>query len=296
MILDAENPDSTDVAVVVTGSYNFSNNAEVNNDENLIIIYSDEIGAQYAADFFGARARAREEAEAPAPEVDTDIWYNVYSIRDGAQFEIEVLPGFGYPVRLLGVDIPSIYAGTDSSYYYSGAAAEYLRNLLEGRKVKLKGVGELSPESRYGAYRAYVEIDFDGKELPLNKIMLEKGYGTYAVYFNQDSDSIDAFKFYELNAREEGAGMWRNSSKVGTRVARVSELSKADAVEVVYPININTADQATLELLPGIGETYARRIIEYREQNGGFKSVDELINIKGIGQKRFEQLRPVVTL
>ncbi len=296
LVIDTENPNSDDVAVVVTGSYNFSNNAEVNNDENLLIIYSNEIAAQYAADFAGVMSRAKGESFAPAPSISKDTWYPIYSIRDGRQFEIEILPGFGYPVQLLGVDIPSLYAGADSSDYFSGAAVDYLRNLIEGRKVRLSGPGNKLPESRYGSFRAYVEIDFDGKVISLNKKMLQNGYGSFSDYFSQHPDSVASFKEYQASAEAGQKGYWKSPKKIGTKVSRQKEVSKGNTVEVVYPININTADQATLELLPGIGETYAKRIIEYREENGGFKSVEELIRINGIGEKRLEQLRPVVTI
>lgn len=61
-------------------------------------------------------------------------------------------------------------------------------------------------------------------------------------------------------------------------------------------VNVNTADAATLDTLPGIGEVLAGRIIEYREQNGPFATVDELINVSGIGEVTLEELRPLVVV
>ena len=61
-------------------------------------------------------------------------------------------------------------------------------------------------------------------------------------------------------------------------------------------ININTASQTQLERLPRVGPSTAKKIIEYRREHGGFRTVDELLEIRGIGPKTMEQLRPFVTL
>ena len=61
-------------------------------------------------------------------------------------------------------------------------------------------------------------------------------------------------------------------------------------------ININTADSETLQELPNIGPTKAQAIIEYRNQNGSFKSIDEIKNVKGIGDKTFEQLKDLICI
>lgn len=66
--------------------------------------------------------------------------------------------------------------------------------------------------------------------------------------------------------------------------------------EPIQQININTATIEELETLPGIGSSYAQRIIEYRETNGGFNSVDELVKVRGIGEKTLEKLKPYIKL
>lgn len=56
-------------------------------------------------------------------------------------------------------------------------------------------------------------------------------------------------------------------------------------------IDINKAGADELQTLPGIGEAYAGRIIQYREQNGSFKSIYDITNVKGIGEKTFEKIK-----
>lgn len=60
------------------------------------------------------------------------------------------------------------------------------------------------------------------------------------------------------------------------------------------PIDLNKATQAQLEVLPGVGPKMAERILAYRTENGGFKSVDQLDEVKGIGEKRMATLKPLV--
>ena len=61
-------------------------------------------------------------------------------------------------------------------------------------------------------------------------------------------------------------------------------------------VNLNTATAAQIATLPGVGEKAAARIIEYREKNGGFKKIEELMNVKGIGEKSFLKLKPLITV
>ena len=59
-------------------------------------------------------------------------------------------------------------------------------------------------------------------------------------------------------------------------------------------VNINTADAAQLALLPRVGPSIAQRIVEYRKQNGPFKKPEDLMLVRGIGDKTYELLKPYI--
>jgi comEA protein len=59
-------------------------------------------------------------------------------------------------------------------------------------------------------------------------------------------------------------------------------------------VDLNTANWAELDLLPYIGPTLSKRIVEYREKNGKFKEVDDLLKVNGIGKKTLEKIRDCV--
>jgi len=61
--------------------------------------------------------------------------------------------------------------------------------------------------------------------------------------------------------------------------------------EAVFPLDLNSASISELIQIPGIGMVYAERIIQYRYEKGGFKSIDELVNVKGIGGKKLQKMR-----
>lgn len=65
---------------------------------------------------------------------------------------------------------------------------------------------------------------------------------------------------------------------------------------VSHLTNINSATKIELMELPGIGESYAERIIEYRESNGPFGSINEIMNVSGIGESKFEKLKFLITV
>lgn len=59
-------------------------------------------------------------------------------------------------------------------------------------------------------------------------------------------------------------------------------------------VNINTADTEALTALPGIGDVLAERIVAYRTENGSFEAIEDIMNVSGIGQKKFEAISELI--
>ena len=87
----------------------------------------------------------------------------------------------------------------------------------------------------------------------------------------------------------------KSSPSTSSNPSRETEKKPAEP-KVTFPVNINTASKRELDALPGIGEVLAQRILDYRKANGSFQSVDELVKVKGIGEKTLEKLRPYATV
>ena len=114
------------------------------------------------------------------------------------------------------------------------------------------------------------------KEADLNQInlayILEDGQ---KIYIPNKNEKIDEDEYI---TEGNGNNIGNNNSKEGEKV------------------NINEAMQTELEELPGIGPSLASRIIEYREQNGDFKKIEELQNVKGIGDAKYNDIKDKVTV
>lgn len=114
------------------------------------------------------------------------------------------------------------------------------------------------------------------KEADLNQInlayILEDGQ---KIYIPNKNEKIDEDEYI---TEGNGNNIGNNSQKEGEKV------------------NINEAMQTELEELPGIGPSLASRIIEYREQNGDFKKIEELQNVKGIGDAKYNDIKDKVTV
>lgn len=69
-----------------------------------------------------------------------------------------------------------------------------------------------------------------------------------------------------------------------------------ETIAVSFPISINQAEKEEFMALPGIGDVLAERIVAYREKNGSFSAMEELLNVEGIGKKRLEEIMDFITL
>ena len=106
-----------------------------------------------------------------------------------------------------------------------------------------------------------------------------------------DTDAGERWFCTEREAQEAG---WR-APKAQDKPTPTPDASGAPAGCKAI-VNINTADVDELKTLPGIGDTLAQRIANYRSANGHFTTVDELHAVQGIGEKTIEKVKPCVIL
>jgi len=128
---------------------------------------------------------------------------------------------------------------------------------------------------------------------------LEKVFRERSEIRQQERDAImarytpvEAISAGEIDVSTDSEVMSRSESAVNSPEPEES----AHAVSDTTRININEADLEELQQLPGIGPAYARRILEWREENGKFINADQLLEIRGIGPVRLEKIRPLIVL
>ena len=118
--------------------------------------------------------------------------------------------------------------------------------------------------------------------------VLTDGEKVYIPAAGEDADSLSGQASAGASSAGRGSGGTQSDSAAGS-AAEASGISGG-------LININTADAVLLQQLTGVGPVTAQKIVDYREQNGKFSSVDELKNVSGIGEKTFEKMQFDVTI
>ena len=86
------------------------------------------------------------------------------------------------------------------------------------------------------------------------------------------------------------------AADVSVSVVATPETAAATALQVTYPLNLNTATAEELATIDGVGEVRAAAIIEYRDYLGGYTSAEQIMDIKGFSEALYEQIAPYVTV
>ena len=127
------------------------------------------------------------------------------------------------------------------------------------------------------------------------------------LYIPTEAEAADILREHALRSmaggqaadagRSPGAGAGAaGTGAVGTGAVGTGAAGGVDSGSGGAPrVNLNQADSLQLQTLPGIGEKTAEKILQYREQHGGFRSTEELKNVSGIKEKSFERIRDLVT-
>lgn len=124
----------------------------------------------------------------------------------------------------------------------------------------------------------------------------------------EDADSDNINMVYSLNEnvmlyikskKDESDGLGKGAVLVSDSGAGAEVIGKGEeaaAEDRIVPVNINTAGIEELDTLPGIGEATARDIIAYRDKNGGFRTVEDIMKVPRIKENRFESIKDYITV
>lgn len=145
--------------------------------------------------------------------------------------------------------------------------------------------------SVYGGDAAYPVREVKS---PANIYVEVEDKGSAAVHVLKTPSEANEFRAeYEID-KEIGNGL--KLFLTDGSVDGYGRISGLRSISLGAPVGLNSAGASDLAALPGIGEELAGRIISYREENGGFTSVSELIEVKGIGDKKFAGILGLVSL
>ena len=112
------------------------------------------------------------------------------------------------------------------------------------------------------------------------------------AYIVEDGQKI--FIPYKTDIEEQEEEIPFVSIDAGKEVITDTEVNNSNGSKL--KVNINKASQADLQLLPGIGESTALKIIEHREKNGKFASIEEIKNVSGIGDAKYENIKDYIII
>jgi len=124
-----------------------------------------------------------------------------------------------------------------------------------------------------------------------------KDYSTYVGIILVQVALIGAgLALFGLNGRKDVVTTYTAPTNEISQPPSAKPQVTGTSTERQLTVNLNTGAKEELELLPGIGEATALKIIEYREKNGPFKKIEDIMNVSGIGEKKFEDIKGFLVL
>lgn len=111
---------------------------------------------------------------------------------------------------------------------------------------------------------------------------------------NEEIKQDDNFQYVTLNFSDDTNGSITNSSTSATKTS--SSSSNSSSKGKIEKVNINFATQTELETLPGIGPSLALKIISFRNENGRFSSIEDIKNVSGIANSKFNNIKEYITV
>lgn len=164
------------------------------------------------------------------------------------------------------------------------------------------------------AEKARIVVDVAGAVSRPGILILEEGSRVYEALeqaggvtsegdlrdVNLAAELLDGEKLYVPSAKEypeEGdPGPGQPAEPTIKNAGSAAEKNGAGGSNAAKKVNINTADEAELQRLSGVGPATARRILDYRSEKGRFKKIEDIMNVKGIGSKSFEKMKEMISV
>jgi len=150
--------------------------------------------------------------------------------------------------------------------------------------VAIIAIGSIVAWSRYSPSQP-VEISISSNQELQGRIYIGGAVSNPSFYPLKAGDSIEALI--------QAAGGTTTSADLNWLKLYIPQIGEEEQPQ---KININRAEAWLLEALPGIGETWAQGIIAYRQQNGPFHNINELIKVEGIGATTYERIKHLITV
>lgn len=164
-----------------------------------------------------------------------------------------------------------------------------LRNAISFTKNEIKVIIFITAVILAGYSVKYYRSLSDNKSTEYDYSRTDSLFKERSLKINAD----DKKRNYEKRSLTEEQKMYSELESAEDSV-RLSEKMNSENETPEFTIDINTAEISELTDLPGIGESIAARIKDYRDKNKGFRNINEIMKVKGIGKKKFEKIKKYI--